>query len=112
MIDKQVCNHSGGEQQRVLLSMALMDSPNLLLLDEPVSGIDQNGMDLFYKTIYHLKENYDLAVILISHDLDYVRRYADKAVLIDKTVLKQGSVKEVFGSQEFAQVFQYGKGEA
>lgn len=111
LIDKQVCNLSGGEQQRVLLSMALMDSPNLLLLDEPVSGIDQNGMDLFYKTIYHLKENYDLAVILISHDLDYVRRYADKAVLIDKTVLKQGSVKEVFGSQEFAQVFQYGKGE-
>ena len=112
LIDKQVCNLSGGDQQRVLLSMALMDSPNLLLLDEPVSGIDQNGMDLFYKTIYHLKENYDLAVILISHDLDYVRRYADKAVLIDKTVLKQGSVKEVFGSQEFAQVFQYGKGEA
>ena len=112
LIDKQVCNLSGGEQQRVLLSMALMDSPNLLLLDEPVSGIDQNGMDLFYKTIYHLKENYDLAVILISHDLYYVRRYADKAVLIDKTVLKQGSVKEVFGSQEFAQVFQYGKGEA
>ena len=111
LIDKQVCNLSGGEQQRVLLSMALMDSPNLLLLDEPVSGIDQNGMDLFYKTIYHLKENYDLAVILISHDLDYVRRYADKAVLIDKTVLKQGSVKEVFASQEFAQVFQYGKGE-
>ena len=112
LIDKQVCNLSGGEQQRVLLSMALMDSPNLLLLDEPVSGIDQNGMDLFYKTIYHLKENYDLAVILISHDLDYVRRYADQAILIDQTVLKQGSVKEVFGSREFAQVFQYGKGEA
>ena len=111
LIDKQVCNLSGGEQQRVLLSMALMDSPNLLLLDEPVSGIDQNGKDLFYKTIYHLKENYDLAVILISHDLDYVRRYADQAILIDQTVLKQGSVKEVFGSREFAQVFQYGKGE-
>lgn len=111
LIDKQICNLSGGEQQRVLLSMALMDSPNLLLLDEPVSGIDQNGMDLFYKTIYNLKKNYDLAVILISHDLDYVRRYADKAILIDRTVLKQGSVKEVFGSQEFAQVFQYGRGE-
>lgn len=111
LIDQQVCNLSGGEQQRVLLSMALMDSPNLLLLDEPVSGIDQNGMDLFYKTIYNLKKNYDLAIILISHDLDYVRRYADKAILIDRTVLKQGSVKEVFGSQEFAQVFQYRKGE-
>ncbi len=106
LIDKQVCNLSGGELQRVLLSMALMDSPNLLLLDEPVSGIDRNGMELFYKTIYELKESYDLAVILISHDLEYVRRYADKVVLLEGTILKQGSVKEVFGSTEFAQVFQ------
>lgn len=110
LLDKQVCNLSGGELQRVLLSMAIMDSPNLLLLDEPVSGIDQNGMELFYQTIYQLKENFDLAVILISHDLDYVRRYADKVILLDQTVLKQGSVKEVFQSDEFAEIFQ-GSGE-
>ena len=60
LIDKQVCNLSGGELQRVLLSMAVMDEPNLLLLDEPVSGIDQNGMDLFYHTISELKKHYDL----------------------------------------------------
>lgn len=106
LIDKQVCNLSGGELQRVMLSMAIMDEPNLLLLDEPVSGIDQNGMELFYQTIYHLKENYDLAVILISHDLEYVKRYADKVVLLDETILKQGSVKEVFSSTEFSRVFQ------
>lgn len=109
LIDKQVCNLSGGELQRVLLSMALLDSPNLLLLDEPVSGIDQNGMELFYRTIYSLKKNYDLAVILISHDLDYVKQYADKVVLLDKGVLRQGSVREVFQSREFAQVFGSGK---
>ena len=83
LIDKQVCNLSGGELQRVLLSMAVMDEPNLLLLDEPVSGIDQNGMELFYRNIEYLKENFDLAVLLISHDLDYVRKYADHVVLID-----------------------------
>lgn len=105
LLDKQVCNLSGGELQRVMLSMAIMDEPNLLILDEPVSGIDQNGMELFYKTIYQLKENYDLAVILISHDLEYVKRYADKVVLLDGTILKQGSVKEVFASTEFARVF-------
>lgn len=108
LLDQQVCNLSGGELQRVLLSMAIMDSPNLLLLDEPVSGIDQNGMELFYQTIYRLKENYDLAVILISHDLNYVKRYADKVILLDKTVLRQGSVKEVFQSREFSEVFQEG----
>ena len=90
LIDKQVCNLSGGELQRVLLSMAIMDEPNLLLLDEPVSGIDQNGMDLFYHTISELKKHYDLAIILISHDLDYVAQYADKVILLDGTVLKTG----------------------
>lgn len=111
LLDKQVCNLSGGELQRVLLSMALMDSPNLLLLDEPVSGIDKNGMELFYKTIYNLKKNYDLAVILVSHDLEYVKQYADKVVLLDKSVLRQGSVREVFQSPEFAQIFDGGKEE-
>lgn len=109
LIEKQVCNLSGGELQRVLLSMALMNSPNLLLLDEPVSGIDRNGMELFYRTIYDLKEHYDLAVILISHDLDYVKKYADKVILLDQTVQKQGAAREVFASPEFQQVFQYGK---
>lgn len=106
LINKQVCNLSGGELQRVLLSMAIMDEPNLLLLDEPVSGIDQNGMELFYKTIDYLKKNFDLAVVLISHDLDYVKEYADKVILLEKTILKEGSAKEVYASPEFKQVFQ------
>lgn len=105
LIDKAVCDLSGGELQRVLLSMATMPIPNLLLLDEPVSGIDQNGMDLFYKNIIDLKENYDLAAILVSHDLEYVYKYADYVVLLDKTIVKEGTPKEVFASQEFKQVF-------
>ncbi len=105
LIDKKVCNLSGGQLQRVLLSMAVMDEPNLLLLDEPVSGIDQNGMELFFQTMDYLKKHYDLAIILISHDLDYVARYADHVVLLDKTVLRQGTVKEVYQSPEFETVF-------
>ncbi len=68
-------------------------------------------MELFYRTIYQLKKHYDLAIILISHDLDYVRQYADKVVLLDKEVLKQGTVREVFQSPEFARVFESGKEE-
>lgn len=105
LIDKQVCNLSGGQLQRVLLSMALMDEPKLLLLDEPVSGIDQNGMERFYRTIDYLKKNFDLAIVLISHDLDYVRKYADKVLLLDKTVIREGTPKEVFSSDEFRSVF-------
>ncbi len=106
LIDRQVCNLSGGELQRVLLSMAILGKPDLLLLDEPVSGIDKNGMEVFYHTISQLKKNYDLAIILISHDLDYVAKYADQVILIDgQTVACQGSVRRVFESPEFQRVF-------
>ena len=106
LIDKQVSNLSGGELQRVLLSMAIMDEPNLLLLDEPISGIDQNGTELFYKTIDYLKKHFDLAIVLISHDLDYVAKYADKVLLLNHAILKQGTVGEVFHSDEMKQVFE------
>lgn len=105
LIDRQVCNLSGGQLQRALLALAIMDEPNLLLLDEPVSGVDQNGMELFYRTMDYLKKNFDLSIILISHDLDYVVEYADKVILLDKTVLKEGSAREVFASREFQEVF-------
>lgn len=105
LLDYQVGNLSGGQLQRVLLSLAIMDRPHLLLLDEPVSGIDRNGMELFYCTMKYLKENFDLAIILISHDLDYVAKYADHVVLLDKGILKQGTAKEVYNSEEFERVF-------
>ncbi|MDO5293400.1 MAG: metal ABC transporter ATP-binding protein [bacterium] len=105
LIDKAVCDLSGGELQRVLLSIATFPIPNLLLLDEPVSGIDKNGMDLFFKNIIDLKEDYDLAAILVSHDLEYVAKYADHVVLLDKTIVKEGTAEEVFASDEFKEVF-------
>ena len=105
LIDKAVCDLSGGELQRVLLSIATFPIPNLLLLDEPVSGIDKNGMELFYKNIVDLKENYDLAAILVSHDLEYVAKYADHVVLLDQRIIKEGTPAEVFASKEFKEVF-------
>ena len=57
----------------------------------------------------YLKKNYDLAIILISHDLDYVSKYADKVILLDTTIVKQGSVKEVYNSEEFEKTFAQGE---
>lgn len=105
LIDKKVCDLSGGELQRVLLSIACTPVPNLLLLDEPVSGIDRNGMELFYKNVEMLKKNYDLALILVSHDLEFVEKYADYVILIDKTIIKEGTPQEVLNSKEFNDVF-------
>ena len=105
LIDRQVGKLSGGELQRVLLTMAVMDFPNLLIMDEPVSGIDKNGMELFYDKIEYLKEHYDMAVILISHDLEYVRRYADEVILLDSRILTRGTPQEVYASREFKNIF-------
>lgn len=105
LIDKAVCDLSGGELQRVLLSLATFQAPNLLILDEPVSGMDHNGMELFYHNIDFLKREYDLAIILISHDLEYVARYSDRVVLLNRTVIKEGTPDEVFKSKEFQDTF-------
>ena len=105
LIDKTIGTLSGGELQRVLLSLALMDEPNLLLLDEPVSGVDAGGVEQFYKIVDGLKSQRDLAIILVSHDLEYVKKYADKVVLLDKTVVLDGNPGLIFNSEEYKKMF-------
>lgn len=96
---------SGGELQRVLLAMALTPQPDLLVLDEPVSGVDRNGLTVFLDTVSALRDSRHMAILLVSHDLSLVRQYADYVVLLDKTVLAQGTPEEVFATGEFAQAF-------
>lgn len=105
LIDQAVCDLSGGELQRVMLSIATMPVPNLMLLDEPVSGVDHNGMELFYRNIDRLRRDYDLAIILVSHDFEFVRKYADYVILLDKTIVKEGTPTEVLESKEFEELF-------
>jgi zinc transport system ATP-binding protein len=105
LIDKRLGALSGGELQRVLLAMALTPVPDLLVLDEPVSGVDQNGLALFLQTVSALRQTHHMAILMVSHDWDLVRRYADFVVLVQQKVLKAGSPQEVFSSPEFANVF-------
>lgn len=105
LIDKRLGALSGGELQRVLLAMALTPVPDLLVLDEPVSGVDQNGLSLFLQTVSTLRKTHHLAILMVSHDWGLVRRYADYVVLVRQTVLKAGTPQEVFSSPEFANVF-------
>ena len=100
---------SGGEIQRVLLALALTPAPDLLVLDEPVSGVDQNGLKMFLDTVLRLKETHHMAILLVSHDLRLVREYADHVVLLDKTVLCQGAAETVFATPEFHAVFGQGR---
>ena len=105
LIDKRVGNLSGGELQRVLLAIATTPVPNLLILDEPVSGIDRNGTKAFYEILTSLKKDYDMSIILVSHDLDLVKKFADRVVLLDKEVILNGTAEEVYKSKEFIERF-------
>jgi len=104
-IDKQVGKLSGGQMQRVMLSIAITPMPDLLILDEPVSGIDENGVRDFYRLVDEMKAKHDLAVLLVSHDLDLVKKYADKVILLDNRILCQGTAEQVYADENFKKVF-------
>lgn len=105
LIDRRIGALSGGELQRILLALALDPLPDLLLLDEPVSGVDKIGMEIFYELAANLCAKEDMAILLISHDLDMVKKYADKIILLNKKILKFGEVEEVFQSEEMKKIF-------
>ncbi len=105
LVDRRLGALSGGELQRVLLAMALQPIPDLLLLDEPVSGVDQNGLKAFYEQVSSLRAMYDLSIIMVTHDLDLIPNHADRVVLLNKTVLAAGAPHEVFSSKAFYDSF-------
>lgn len=105
LIDKRLGSLSGGELQRVLLAMALDPLPDLLLLDEPVSGVDQSGLEMFYNLVSELRVKFDLSILLVSHDLPLVYKYADRVVFLNKTVQCVGKPKEVFENKVVVDTF-------
>lgn len=107
LLDKPVGRLSGGELQRVLLALATRPHPDMLLLDEPVSGVDRAGLEEFYTLLEQLRQD-DMVILLISHDLNYVRRHADRVVLLDREILASGAPEAVFASTAFRQAFPTG----
>lgn len=105
LLYKRLGSLSGGELQRVLLSFALEPMPDLLLLDEPVSAVDRKGIEVFYDLVTSLRSEYHMPVILVSHDLSHVAKYATSAALMDKTILVRGDVKTVMATKEVKEAF-------
>ena len=96
---------SGGELQRVLLALALDPMPDLLILDEPVSGVDIGGLDMFYQRLDHLRREYHMTILLVTHDMTMVEKYADQVALLRRNLLKVGTASEVLGDPAFREVF-------
>jgi zinc transport system ATP-binding protein len=86
---------SGGELQRVLLANAIDPAPELLLLDEPASGLDERSLQLLEAALLDLKQQHGTAVFMVSHDLAQVHRLADRVTLLDREVLRSGQPARV-----------------
>ena len=105
LIDKRVGTLSGGELQRVLLALALDPMPNILILDEPLSGVDVEGMQSLMDMLDEIRWEYDLSILMTTHDFSMLRRYADQVVLIDHGIKIKGTPGEVLQSEAFAETF-------
>ena len=105
LIDKRVGTLSGGELQRVLLALALEPLPNILILDEPLSGVDVEGMETLMDMLDEIRRTYDLSILMTTHDFTMLPRYADQVALIDGTVLIKGDPETVLNSGEFHTAF-------
>jgi zinc transport system ATP-binding protein len=105
LINKRVGTLSGGELQRVLLALALEPMPNILILDEPLSGVDVEGMVTLMDMIDEIRQEYDLSILMTTHDFSMLERYADQVVLIDHGIKIQGTPQEVLNSEAFHQAF-------
>lgn len=109
LIDKQVGTLSGGELQRVLLALALEPLPNILILDEPLSGVDVEGIGMLMDMLDEIRQTYDLSILMTTHDFDSLSIYADHVVLLNHGVVCQGTPKEVLESDDFRKVFHIGR---
>ncbi|TSC83175.1 MAG: zinc transport system ATP-binding protein [Parcubacteria group bacterium Gr01-1014_19] len=99
LLNARVGELSGGQFQRVMIAYALINHPDVLLFDEPTTGIDLGGEETIYALLEKLHKNHKLTIILITHDLNVVYRYASKALCLNREKVHFGAPKEVLNPQ-------------
>jgi zinc transport system ATP-binding protein len=105
VIDSPLQSVSGGELQRVLLARALLREPQLLVLDEPVQGVDVSGQADLYRLITQLRERYGCGVLMVSHDLHLVMSTTDQVVCLNHHVCCSGHPEKVSEDPAFIELF-------
>ena len=96
---------SGGQLQRVLIAWAVLDDPDVLLFDEPTSGIDIGGEETIYNLLRKLKDERNLTMLLISHDLNIVYKYANNVICINKEMICYGIPSEVLDPSALTKLY-------
>lgn len=105
LIDKKIGNLSGGELQKVLIANALLQKPDLLLLDEATAGVDIKGEQNFFELIAQIHEKYQVTIVMVLHDIHTVFSKASKVFCLNKTICCHGKPKDVSQSPEFTKLF-------
>ena len=96
---------SGGEMQRVLLARALLRSPELLVLDEPVQGVDIQGQTELYHYITEIRDTYDCGILMVSHDLHIVMKNTDHVLCLNQHLCCSGHPQDISNAPEFQALF-------
>lgn len=102
---KRIGELSGGQQQRVLIAKALANEPELLILDEPVTGIDLETQNKFYVLLKKLNEENKITIIWASHDLDAVKKLANKIACVNRRLFFHGDATIFFENNELLKAY-------
>lgn len=92
---KLIGNLSGGQQQKIMLARALVNDPQILILDEPTTGIDQNSCNSLYELLERFNKEKKLTVIMVTHDIGSVYKYLNKAFYLEKNSLLELSLEQI-----------------
>ncbi len=103
--NRSIGSLSGGELQRVMIAKAIVNDPKILFLDEPASGVDIEGQERFHDLVMRLNREKGLTVILISHDLNVVYRYADDVLCLNRKLVCNGKPAEMLTDEVIKSVY-------
>ena len=96
---------SGGQIQRILIAWSIIDNPDVLLFDEPTAGIDVGGEETIYNLLKKLKDERGFTVLLISHDLNIVYKYANSVICVNKEMVCHGEPNTVLDPASLAKLY-------
>lgn len=105
ILDSGLGEISVGQRQRILIAWSLLGKPQVLLFDEPTADIDISGQESIYQLLHHLQDRFNLTIILISHDLNVVYKYAEQVLCLNHRLVCFGSPQEVLSSEQIEKLY-------
>jgi zinc transport system ATP-binding protein len=102
---KKIGELSGGQQQRVLIARAIINEPDLIILDEPAAALDPETREQFYAMLTHFNRRKNATIILVTHDIGSIGQYANKLLLVDRRVVFYGSFADFCSSAHMTDLF-------